>query len=198
MERLFYQRESIGDILLLLIDPEARVDEVKRNGDVALLYSKGKLVGANLFHFSEIVKIKAKGMIVDPDDELLKVVNHMLKNAGEAFQLSHVTDSGYLVAEVLKIDEHPLDEKARILELKAGERKLSTVTRYQNFKVGDHIVVAKDGCIQYDGSVFHAHTSKNIAIDCAVCSAKELRIGEEDKAAFLASDSEPGADFFLS
>ena len=72
-------------------------------------------------------------------------------------------------------EEHPLYERKSILTLDAGKR-LSTVTGYQNVEVGDYIAILLPGP-RMDGTYFAPRVEKNIAIDCEVCSPKDLRLG---------------------
>ena len=196
MYRLFYNRENVGDVLFIVLDALAYPDASKTNGEVTALYKGDELIGINLFNFSKTVKIKAHGMIVTPEDVLIDVINSKLQNAGLPM-LPYTRESGFVVAEVNNIEEHPLDERSNILTLKVGEKTLSTVTRYQNISIGSHIVVVCDGAIKFDGVLFQKKIVKNIPIECEVCCEADLRIGEEFKSAFLV-DLPSGTDFFLN
>ena len=195
MYRLFYNHENVGDVLFVVIDPNAYPDHKEEKGEVVALYKGEELVGINLFGFGKTAKIKASGMIVSPEDVLIDVINAKLVAAGlEA--LPYTRRTLYTVAKVTAKEEHPLDEKSSILTLDLGDKTLSTVTRYQNVEVGSHIVVAEDGCIKFDGRPFEKKVVKNIPIDCEVCCAADLHVGEEFKEAFLV-DKKEGSDFFL-
>ena len=197
MYRLFYNHESVGDVLFVVIDALSYPDETKTVGDVTALYKEGKLIGVNLFRFGKTVKIKANGMIVAPENVLIDVINDKLAEAGVE-KLPYAKESGYVIAKVENAEEHPLDEHARILTLNIGTKTITTVSRYQNFGIGDYIVVAVDGCIKFDGTVFASRVVKNIPIEAEVCSSADLHIGEESKAAFLPEEKTAGADFFLA
>ncbi len=194
MYRFYYNRATGGDVLYCVIDPSSYPDETKKVGDVASLYHGKERVGINFLNISKTVKIKANGMMPMLSGPLLEVVNHMLVNASEE-PLPPCPSSYYVIAEVLSTEEHPLDEKKKIVHLSLGEKKLDTVTRYSNVTEGAKIVVALDRCLKADGTEFLAHTERNIPVDCEICSEKDLRLGEEDKLAFLA-EGIPGEDFF--
>ena len=196
MYRLFYNHENVGDVLFIVIDPLAYPDHTVNKGEVTAMYQGEKLVGINLFDFGRTAKIKAKGMIVAPEDVLIDVINSKLSLAG-LDPLPYTRQTGYAVAEVTAMEEHPLDERSNILTLKLGEETLTTVSRYQNIEVGSHIVVVKDGTIKFDGSVFQKKVVKNIPIECEVCCEADLHIGEEYKKAHLV-ELPSGADFFLN
>ena len=196
MYRLYYHYKTNGDILFLVYEPESYPDKVVPHGDIIALYKEDRLVGVNFLHIGKTMKIHADGMIVTPEDKMVEVLSSMLVNAGLP-SLPPCTDSGYVVAKVTKIEEHPLNEKLSILTLDIKSSILTTVTRYSNFKEGDHIVVAKDGCLRFDGSAFHARKEKNIPIEAELCSEKDLRLGEEDKKVVIANDLPYGLDYFL-
>ena len=196
MYRLYYHYKTNGDTLFLVIEPEAYPDRVVENDGVVALYKENRLVGVNFLHIGKTMRIRAEGMIVTPENVVIDVLNSLLEGAGLE-TLPYCTDSYYVVGKVLKKEEHPLNENLSILTVDIKEKTLSTVTRYSNMEEGDHIVLAKDGCLRFDGSQFHAHVEKNINIDAEVCSEADLRLGEESKKAILVPELSVGMDFFL-
>ncbi|MCI2111485.1 MAG: DUF4479 domain-containing protein [Bacilli bacterium] len=195
MYRLFYNHPITGDILFVLIDPEKKADRHERKGRVEALYCHDDLVGINIFAVSEVFHLKASGIIFAPSQELLDVVNAMIGEASLA-PLPPCLDSGYEVAEIVGLEEHPLDERAHIVTLSLGERTLSTVSWFPNLEIGKSVVVALEGTILYDGTVFHAFVSRNIPNECSICASKELKLADEP-GAFFAEGYVPGEDFFL-
>lgn len=193
MYRLFYDFETNGDVLFVLIDPEKKVDEVNKDGDVAYLYSNKELVGINIFNVSKVVKIKTKGVIFSPDKNLLGVINSLLKTP-----LTEEKESGYEVMSITNLEEHPLDERAQIVTLKSKDKTYQSVSYYKNLKIGMFVVVAKDGTITYNGSTFHKKVVKNIPVDVSLCSASELKISSDSKEAFSPEGYLEGDDFFLT
>lgn len=82
MYRLFYNRKSVGDVLIISFFDELIPDRIVKNDNVVGLYLNDTLVGVNIFDFSKIVKIFYEGEIIDPNEEFIKLINHMLINAG--------------------------------------------------------------------------------------------------------------------
>lgn len=200
MYRLFYNHQALKDVIIIVIDPEARVLKSEAHHDVVALYGENdKLVGYNIFHIDDVLKIKANGAIFTPDAKLLEVINSLLEREGLS-ALPETKDSGYRVAKVLSTEEHPLDEKALILKLQCGEKTYETVSSLKGIKEGSMVVVALDGTILYDGSVYHAAVIKNINNDVKVLSPIELKFEGSEKEAFLL-DEDPsfkeGEDFFV-
>lgn len=84
MYRIYYSYKAIGDVLIIVFDELAYPDTVISKGNVTSLYTKGKLVGINIFNISDIVKIHADGLLHFVNPELVKVINTILKNANVA------------------------------------------------------------------------------------------------------------------
>ena len=195
MYRFFYNPDNVGDVLFVVVDPEAIPNKVVEHDGLTALYRDDVLVGANLFGVGEAFGLMEKGMIVKIDENVICNVNELFSKNGLA-PLEKNVDSGYLVAEVTKLEEHPLDERCNIVTLNLGGKELTTVSRYANLEVGLRIVVAIDGCIKFDGTAFHKKIVRNIPIECEVCSPFDLRLSEEGKSAFVVTDKAPGEDFF--
>lgn len=193
---LFHQHINGEDILFAVEDVEAIPDSTERKGDVAALFKEEKLIGYNFFNLTDLVKIKECGLLVTPDDKLIDVLNDRLANLGFA-KLDYVRSSGFKVGKVKSIEEHPLNEKLSIVTLDLGEKEVSTVTRYSNFKVGDLLVMTLDGAFRFDGTVFHSRVERNIPIDVELNSAADLHIGEAKFEAFIPEGYSAGDDFFL-
>ncbi|MCF0113632.1 MAG: hypothetical protein HUJ60_06645 [Bacilli bacterium] len=195
MYRFFYQPETAKDVLYLVIDPLVTPDKVVENDNLVLLYREGALVGANLFCPKAIFPELKAGMIPLPCAEFLKQFNILLTESG-APALPSPENSGYLVAGITNLEEHPLDEKQSIVTLSLGAKSLITTTRYANLEIGARVVIAVDGCIKFDGQQVKATVIRNINKDAEICSPFDLRIGDESKKAYIETIKQPGEDFF--
>lgn len=196
MYRLFYNPKTLGDVLFVLVRPSSKPDFTKKSGDIAALYEGNELVGINLFEASKHVELSENGVIFAPSATLIESLNKCLVEAGIE-PLSPSMDSGYKVAKVLSIEEHPLDERLSILTLDLGEEKLSTVTRYSNYALGSLLVACVSGSIRKDGTIFEKKIEKNIPIECELCSETDLNKGDDYKNAFIVEGLNPGDDYFL-
>lgn len=195
MYRMFYNRDIGGDVLFILMEPERKPTREETKGSVTALYDGDDLVGINIADLSKILKIRAKGMIFTPGEELVDVVNHIIRRAGLP-KLAYCTDSGYRVATVTSVQKSA--NQGYIIKMNNGDENLTTVTDYSNIKAGDQIVIAIDGTIQYDGKTFKKHLVGNEPVECHICEAKELRIESDDLGAFIVDGYKPGDDFYLA
>lgn len=194
MYRMFYNRDIGGDVLFILMEPERKPTRTETKGIVSALYDGDDLVGINIQDLSKILKIRAKGMIFTPGEELVNVVNHIIHRAGLP-KLAYCTDSGYRVATVNKVEK---SNCSYIINLDNGDKSLTTITEYSNIKAGDQVVIALDGTIQYDGKTFKIHSIDNIPVECHICEAKELRIESDEPGAFIVDGYKSGDDFYLA
>ena len=158
---------------------EAVVGLVEDKNGVTALYLGDELLGYNIFDLSRVLKLKAKGIIFTPGVELVTLVNQLLTAAGFPV-LEELTDSGFHVFKVTKIEEHPLDEKAKIVTLTDGKDTYETVTKLNNLNADDKVVGLIDGYIAPDGMMFLKHVDHNIKNDVLLLSEKALKQGEDE------------------
>lgn len=199
MYRLFYNHEVLNDVLLILIKPDKKVTKTIKKGEVVALFSDDELVGYNIFEISKTIKIKAHGAIFDVAPMLLEAINNILIR-NDFSPLEPLTSSGYEVMKIVSLEEHPLYEKEQIVTLIGKDNKqYQTVSPLINLSVVEMVIVATSPSILFDGTYFEKYVSKNIPIDVLIMSSKELRLGEEEKEAFIINEGyDIGDDFFLT
>lgn len=194
MYRLFYNEMVNGDILFIVLASEKKPSRIEKKGDVAAIYEGQELIGYNLFNAKSHYAFPSSGILFAPSKAMIEAVNHALVGAGFS-PLPLEEPSGYEVAKIVALEEHPLDEKAQIVSLSLGDKKVTTVSWYTNLAVDDLVVVALEGTILKDGSVFHSFVSRNIPNEVSLMSAKELGLPAGTGAYHPAGLGE-GSDFF--
>ncbi len=197
MARLFYPHASLGDVLLVLIDPEKKAFSSALRGEVSAVFGEeGEVIGYNLFSFSRKCKVKANGILFNPPEEVLSIVRKEIEGAGFPVP-SFEKDSGYFVGKVLSKEEHPLYEGTYIYALEGrGHERLETVSGLTGLEVGSLAVYLESGRIGRDGRKFVSHLEKNIPLQCLIASKWELGAPEGTKEAYVDSSLEVGSDFF--
>ncbi len=197
MTRLYYPHDSLGDVLLVLVDPEKKAAGSFTHGEVTMIIDEeGKPIGYNLFNFARKAKIKGNGMLVKPPKALLDIVGSEIRNAGFPVPVFEA-DSGYVVAKIVLLEEHPLFEKTSIVTLEGGEGSLMhTVSSLEGLEVGAKVVLLLPGYLGRNGEKFFSHVEKNIPLEALICSEKELGLGEGERKAYVGAAGEIGSDFF--
>ena len=80
MQKIYYSRETLGDILVITFSEKEATSSDEKDG-VVVLKNGDEIVGVNILNFSKIARIFHEGEIIDPAPEFIEFVNHILKNA---------------------------------------------------------------------------------------------------------------------
>ncbi len=196
---LYYDYESIGDVLLIVFDSNTIPNVIKRNNDVVSLYKDDKLIGINIFNISKIMKIKAKGYIPLVSDRVLEVINTILKNSNVA-ELPAQKDSGFRVAKIVDIEEHPDSEHLHICTVDIGEKEpLQIVCGAFNARKDLICVCATPYTFMPNGQSIIPNKLLGIDSYGMLCSGRELNLeGYEGKKGLLELDESYtlGSDFW--
>lgn len=196
---LYYDYETIGDVLLVVIKPTIiPTKEVKIN-DVVALYNKDELIGINIFNISKVIKIKAKGLIPLINEDILNVINHILENA-HLDKLPIQTESGFRVAKIVDIDEHPDSEHLHICMVDIGDKEpLQIVCGASNARKDLICVCATPFTFMPNGQQIIPNKLLGIQSNGMLCSGRELNLeGYEGKRGLLELSDEykVGTDFW--
>ncbi len=184
----YYHYPFFGDVLLVDLDSEAIPTAYQRDGDVVTVFSEGRIVGVNLFRFSEVAKIRSSGRIFLPPDALIDIVNDRCGFSGDQ-KIDYVRESGFKIGKILQIEPLP-DHRFRITVDLGGEEidVLSECDRFEH----DRVVVAGTGTLLADGKRV-GRTEKGV-----LCSSRDLHAeaDDPDRPLTLEEELSPGTDFF--
>ena len=169
----FYNKNLIGDVLLISIDNELTTTSIKTFDDITLVYHDDILTGINIFNFSSVVKIKNEGRIVLPPNEMIDAINSKLSLISE-IKLPYVTETGFKVGKILTVDEHPESSHLHILTVDIGSEVLDIVCGAYNVKENMLVVVATIGTVMMDGTVIKPGKLLGEVSNGMCCSPKEL------------------------
>ncbi|MCX5775066.1 MAG: DUF4479 domain-containing protein [Firmicutes bacterium] len=196
---LFYNRKIIGDVLFLVIDPEAIPTRVEKHDNVVALYKEEKLIGVNILEFSEIVKIKGEGLLILPPRQLVDIVNHILKNTGIE-PIAYIESSGFRIGHVLACEAHPDSDHLHVCKVDVGSAVLDIVCGAANVKKGQKVVVAMPYTTMFDGSRIIPSALRGVKSEGMICSSRELHLEAPEGShgiMTLKDDAPIGEDFFL-
>lgn len=178
MAAFFYNKESIGDVLLIKISREEKeVTSTLNKSNLTIIYSNDEIVAYNLF--KPIITIKEKGIIYYPTKELIDYVNDVLLS-NQLPLITTIDKPHFTVGKVITCDDiegthlHSckVDIKDEVLQIVCGA---------VNVKAGELVVVARIGCLMRDGSIITQGILRGYQSYGMLCSKKEL--GIEDPAA---------------
>lgn len=196
---LYYNHNLIGDILLVVFNPNAIPTKVITKDNIVALYKDEELVGYNFLDISEDIKIKANGYIPLINNEVTDILNHMLKNAGLP-ELDYLDDSGFKVAKIIKMEEHPDSDHLHICEVDVGEEKhLQIVCGSFNAKEGLKVVCAMPYAFMPNGQIIVPGELLGVKSDGMLCSGRELNLPGYDniRGLYILDDNYVvGSDFF--
>ena len=196
---VFYNYKTIGDVLLIIFDQRENPDEVIKQDDVVVIKKNKKIIGINIFNISKIMKIKANGFIPLLDDKVLDVINHILENHNLPI-LEKQKNSGFVVAKITSIEEHPDSDHLHICNVDVGEDKeLQIVCGAFNAKKDLICVCALPYAFMPSGKQIIPGKLLGIDSNGMLCSGRELSLdGYENKRGLLELDDtyKIGTDFF--
>ena len=196
---VFYNYKTIGDVLLIIFDQRENPDEVIKQDDVVVIKKNKKIIGINIFNISKIMKIKANGFIPLLDDKVLDVINHILENHNLPI-LEKQKNSGFVVAKITSIEEHPDSDHLHICNVDVGEDKeLQIVCGAFNAKKDLICVCALPYAFMPSGKQIIPGKLLGIDSNGMLCSGRELSLdGYENKRGLLELDDtyKIGSDFF--
>lgn len=195
---LFYNYKLMGDVLMIVFDNESIPTHKDVEDNVVKIYYNDKLIGINIFEFSEVVKIKSNGLITLPNTALIDIINDILKNHNIEC-LPYKTESGFKIGKILSVEEHPESTHLHLLKVDVGNEVLDIVCGAQNVAVNAVVVVATIGTTMFDGTVIKPGKLLGEASNGMCCSERELNLTEDQtkRGLLLLDDSyEIGSDFF--
>ena len=143
-----------------------------------VLYKNDELIGINIFNISEILKIKSHGFLPLINEEVLNVINSILQNAGLE-ELEYQDKSGFVVAKIIDIEEHPESNHLHICTVDVGEEKpLQIVCGSYNAKIGMKVVCALPYTFMPNGQQIIPSKLLGIESYGMLCSGNELNLEE--------------------
>ena len=195
---LFYNKEGVGDVAFLQIEPTDGPFEYKKSGDVVEISKEGTIVGFNLFKFSNYHQINGNGHI-KLTSELVDALQKAINESGLTYQLNADLSPKFVVGYVETKDKHPDADKLSILKIDVGNDHLQIVCGAPNVEAGQKVVVAKVGAVMPSGMVIKDAELRGVASSGMVCSMRELNLPnapQEKGIMVLSDDYKVGQAFF--
>ncbi|MGI1822246.1 YtpR family tRNA-binding protein [Exiguobacterium sp. TRN 1102] len=176
---VFYNREGIGDVLMVLLkERERHHQSVERTGDVAIVKSAdGEVNGYNLFQASQHVDVTGWNGPVELTVGLVEQLQSILNDNGieEDFSWVDVTPK-FVVGYVESAVKHPDADKLSICQVQIDQGTVQIVCGAPNVATGQKVVVAKPGAVMPTGLIIRPSALRGESSHGMICSARELNL----------------------
>ena len=195
---LFYNKEGVGDVAFLQIEPTDGPFEYEIKNNVVAIKHENQIVGFNIFDFSKVYSISNNGHI-KLNEELVEAIQQSIKDAGFDYQLEADLSPKFVVGYVETKEKHPDADKLSILKVDVGSEKLQIVCGAPNVEAGQKVVVAKVGAVMPSGMVIKDAELRGVASSGMICSMRELNLPnapQEKGIMVLSDDYKVGNAFF--
>ena len=178
---LFYNKEAVGDVAFLQINPTEGEYNYVTQGDVVEIQNDGEVVGYNIFNASNKATLTGNGHI--------KLTDKLDADFTPKFVVGYVETK----------DKHPDADKLSVLSVDVATEKLQIVCGAPNVEAGQKVVVAKVGAVMPSGMVIKDAELRGVASSGMICSMKELGLPnapQEKGIMVLSDDYTVGQSFF--
>lgn len=197
---VFYNREGIGDTLIVMIK-EAEHAAYEKRGTVARIYDEKtkETAGFNIFEASRYGEFEGSGP-VKLTEALLDKLNGILAENGFDEKLDADLSPKFVVGYVKEKEKHPDSDHLSICQVDTGTETLQIVCGAPNVEAGQKVVVAKTGAVMPNGMIIKDAVLRGVASSGMICSARELGLpNAPQKKGILVLDGqyEVGSEFPL-
>lgn len=195
---LFYNKEGVGDVAFLQIEPTDGPFEYEIKNNVVAIKHENQIVGFNISDFSKVYSVNSNGHI-KLNETLVEAIQQSITNAGFDYQLEADLSPKFVVGYVETKEKHPDADKLSILKVDVGSEKLQIVCGAPNVEAGQKVVVAKVGAVMPSGMVIKDAELRGVASSGMICSMRELNLPnapQEKGIMVLSDDYKVGNAFF--
>ncbi|WP_422122878.1 YtpR family tRNA-binding protein [Planococcus sp. X10-3] len=195
----FYNKEGIGDVLLVQLQTETPEKiQTEMSGDVTLIKDgSDAIAGFNLFNASQYISFPETGTI-DVSEQLVTELQNALEKNSVDFLLEVDLSPKFVVGHVESMEKHPNADKLNVCQVAVGTENLQIVCGAPNVAAGQKVVVAKVGAVMPSGMLIKDAELRGVPSSGMICSAKELALPdapEEKGILVLEDDYEIGSAF---
>ncbi|MCT4783937.1 MULTISPECIES: YtpR family tRNA-binding protein [Exiguobacterium] len=175
----FYNRQGIGDVLMVLLrEGERHHQIVERKDDVAIVKSTdGKVNGYNIFNASNYFNATDWHGPVELTAELIETLGVILRKQNIEADLSGVDFTPkFVVGYVKSAEKHPDADKLSICQVETDQGTVQIVCGAPNVATGQKVVVAKPGAVMPSGLIIRPSKLRGESSQGMICSARELNL----------------------
>ena len=195
---LFYNKNGVGDVAFLQLDPAEGEFDYHQFGDVVRITQDNEVTGYNIFNASQHLSLEGNGHI-KLTLELVEQLQQTINEAGIDDKLDSDLSPKFVVGYVESKEKHQNADKLSVLKVDVGNDTLQIVCGAPNVEAGQKVVVAKVGAVMPSGMVIKDAELRGVPSSGMVCSMKELNLpnAPKEKGILVLSDEyQVGQPFF--
>lgn len=196
-----YNKDTMGDILITMIRPNAEIQGIEEKDDVVRIFDvkTKETTGFNFLNVSEVLgNIDTKGSLTLSGEQVRKL-NDVLATAGFDAELVADLDPKFVVGYVKSTKTHPDSDHLLITETEVGNGEtLQIVSGSPNMTDNIKVVVAKVGAMMPDGLIIWPGELRGVESNGMISSGKELHLknAPQKKGALILPDNFNVGDAF--
>lgn len=173
-----YNKENVGDVLMVIVKDSQQKLAVERQGRVARIFSEdtNETLAWNIFEVSDLIKIKQRGQVFLTDEDVA-ILNEELQREG--FKEALVVDEQpkFVVGQIINLAKHPDSDHLNICQVQIGQDEVvQIVAGAPNVSVGLKTIVALPGAMMPDGSLIFPGKLRGVDSFGMMCSPRELSL----------------------
>jgi len=179
-----YNLKSCGDILVIVLAPNADKQQVTTNGQVTRIQDRGtkKTTGFNIVGLGKQLNITLQNGRIFLNKDQITIVNNVIREAG--FNDVLVAEASKLViGRVKSITAHPDSDHLSVTSTAVSDEKvLQIVSGSPNMREGIKVVVAQPGTMMPSGALIWDGALRGVPSSGMIVSGRELQLdGAPDK-----------------
>lgn len=179
-----YNLKSCGDILVIVLAPNADKQQVTTNGQVTRIQDRDtkKTTGFNIVGLGKQLNITLQNGRIFLNKYQITIVNNVIREAG--FNDVLVAEASKLViGRVKSIKSHPDSDHLSVTSTAVSDEKvLQIVSGSPNMREGIKVVVAQPGTMMPSGALIWDGALRGVPSSGMIVSGRELQLdGAPDK-----------------
>lgn len=196
-----YNRQALGDVLVVICAPDVDEQASETKGDVTRIYdvATNQTLGYNVNHISKVLgDLDVAGQVILTASQVDQL-NAALKAAGFKPDLKPDVRPKFVVGYVKQMTKHPDSDHLNVTTTVVEDgNELQIVSGSPNMQEGIKVVVAEVGAMMPDGLIIWPGKLRGVESNGMISSGRELRIPnapDRPGALILPDDYEVGQPF---
>ncbi len=189
--------KDVGDMLMIFFGENKIVNKRELKNNLIYLKNNDEVIGYVIVAFSNYCKIKINGTIYLPNEQLIDLINDILKNH-ELDSLAYKSHSGFVIGRIIAKKAH---RKSFIYDVDIKDEKLTTESTF-DLPLNTKLVVAKSNAYLMPGRMIKDYdTQDKIHLSGRIVTYEDLEMNIENPyypILLMEEDMNVGDDFFYT